>query len=68
MKNVMADMAKEALTYQPEVFVCTEDDIKRDKEICQEAQKRADREYMMNKCGKSLYNDLQKGYMSDLID
>lgn len=29
---------------------------------------RADREYMKDKLSESSYNDLQKGYMSDLID
>lgn len=29
---------------------------------------RADREYMKDKIRSSSYNDLQKGYMSDLID
>lgn len=30
--------------------------------------RRADREYMKDKLSESSYNDLQKGYMSDLID
>lgn len=68
MKNVMVDMAKDALTYQQDVFICSEADIERDMERYQEEKKRADREYMKNKYGKSLYNDLQKGYMDELFD
>ncbi len=30
--------------------------------------RRADRDYMKDKLHESSYNDLQKGYMSDLID
>lgn len=72
MKNVMVNMAKDALTYQPEVFICSEADIihgvEHDKERYQEEKKRANREYMKNKYGKSLCNDLQKGYMDELFD
>lgn len=68
MKNVMVNTAKDALTYQPEVFICTQEDIERGRELCQEEKKRANREYMKNKYGKSLYNDLQKGYMDELFD
>ena len=68
MKNVMVNAANDALMYQQEVFTCTQEDINRGRELCQEEKKRANREYMKNKYGKSLYNDLQKGYMDELFD